>query len=257
VSFFKTIRVAILLLILFVVAVSQWKARARLSSWEQPVWITIYPMMADSAERNRPYVDSLTPDSFSEIGDFLRKQGSRYGRNLADPIVVQIAAPISERPPPLPAEGDRVNTAIWSLKMRWWAWRREREGDLPGADIQIFVFYQDTRKPPSRERSVGVQNGRYGIVNAFAARAYSKANRVVITHELLHILGATDKYHRATSQPVNPGGLAEPDRKPLYPQKMAEIMGGRIAVSETEAKMPNSLKSCVIGPETAIEIGWN
>jgi len=77
---------------------------------------------------------------------------------------------------------------------------------------------------------------------------------VVIAHEFLHTLGATDKYDRASAQPLAPDGLAEPDRSPLYPQKKAEIMGGRIPRTEDDAVVPQSLKYVVIGPLTAQEI---
>ena len=43
---------------------------------------------------------------------------------------------------------------------------------------------------------------------------------------------------------------------PLYPQERAEIMAGRIALSEARFEMPGSLRRCVIGPETAEEIGF-
>ena len=33
-------------------------------------------------------------------------------------------------------------------------------------------------------------------------------------------------------------------------------MAGRIPVSKTESRMPRSLKSCVIGKQTALEINW-
>ena len=56
---------------------------------------------------------------------------------------------------------------------------------------------------------------------------------MVIAHELLHTLGATDKYDLRTNQPAHPDGFAEPDREPLYPQSFAELMGGRIPVSNT------------------------
>jgi hypothetical protein len=79
---------------------------------------------------------------------------------------------------------------------------------------------------------------------------------VVIVHELLHTLGATDKYDPATSQPLFPEGYAEPDAKPLYPQRFAEIMAGRIAVSDDETEMPEGLARVVVGPETAREINW-
>ena len=79
---------------------------------------------------------------------------------------------------------------------------------------------------------------------------------MIITHELLHTLGATDKYDPQTNQPFFPDGFAEPERTPLYPQRWAEIMGGFIAVSEEKGLMPEGLSQTVIGPLTAGEIGW-
>jgi hypothetical protein len=49
-------------------------------------------------------------------------------------------------------------------------------------------------------------------------------------------------------------GYAEPERTPLYPQRYAEIMGGRIALSNDDAMIPKSLKYVVIGDDTATEI---
>ena len=65
-----------------------------------------------------------------------------------------------------------------------------------------------------------------------------------------------DKYQPATNLPSYPLGYAEPQRQPRYPQRRAEIMGGRIPVSAHEAVMPDSLSQCDIGPATALEIRW-
>jgi len=75
-------------------------------------------------------------------------------------------------------------------------------------------------------------------------------------HEVLHTLGATDKYNLANDLPIYPDGFAEPDLKPLYPQRFAEVMGGRIPQSNTTANMPDHIKYAFIGPATAAEIGW-
>ena len=79
---------------------------------------------------------------------------------------------------------------------------------------------------------------------------------IIIAHELMHILGASDKYDSGTGQPIPPDGLANPSKSPLYPQQQAEIMGGRIATSSDRWRRPARLKSCVIGAKTAAEIGW-
>jgi hypothetical protein len=84
----------------------------------------------------------------------------------------------------------------------------------------------------------------------------AKQNNVVITHEFLHTLGATDHYDLATNLPLYPDGYADPDLKPLLPQRFAEIMAGRTPKSQTEAVIPESLDSVVIGSKTAMEINW-
>ena len=79
---------------------------------------------------------------------------------------------------------------------------------------------------------------------------------MIIAHEFLHTVGASDKYDVTSNQPLFPDGYAEPERRPLYPQVNAEIMGGRVPLSEQDAVMPKSLRLCRIGTATAREIRW-
>jgi hypothetical protein len=81
-------------------------------------------------------------------------------------------------------------------------------------------------------------------------------NNIVIAHELMHTLGATDKYDLGTGAPIYPAGFAEPDREPRYPQQSAEIMAGRRALSPTDFEMPSGLRDVVVGVATAGEIRW-
>jgi hypothetical protein len=104
---------------------------------------------------------------------------------------------------------------------------------------------------------LGLQKGLIGVVNAFASDAQAAQNDVVIAHELLHTLGATDKYDLQTNQPFFPDGYAEPERQPLLPQLYAEIMAGRVPVTRTDAEMPGSLEEALIGGKTAREINWS
>jgi hypothetical protein len=84
----------------------------------------------------------------------------------------------------------------------------------------------------------------------------TEENNVIVAHELLHTLGATDKYDPSTTQPLFPAGFADPEQSPLYPQKFAEIMAGRIPLSESESDTPRDLELAIIGPQTAAEINW-
>ena len=140
--------------------------------------------------------------------------------------------------------------------MRWWAHKMTAHFDRPTPDIRLFLVYFDPEHKKVLEHSVGLQKGRIGIVNVFASRRQEHTNNFVIAHEMLHTLGATDKYGPPNMLPIFPGGYAEPDKTPLYPQTMAELMGGRVALSETQAVMPDSLKDTTIGPDSAAEIRW-
>jgi len=253
---FRNIRIAILLTVLLVVAGNQFLTGSRLASWEKPLWISIYPVLLEPDADIRRYAENLKVDSFQDIGRFLKRQASRYGRQLDTPVVIQVARPLTNPPPVLPAEDSGLSVALWSLKMRWWSWRNAGQDGLAPDDVRMFVLYQKGKSNTPLERSVGIKNGSYGVVNAVASRQMAARNRIIITHELMHILGASDKYDLYTGQPIAPDGLANPAQSPLYPQKRAEIMGGRIATSANRWRRPASLKSCVIGPATAAEIGW-
>jgi hypothetical protein len=145
---------------------------------------------------------------------------------------------------------------LWSLKLRYWSWSVDRGADPPSSDVEIFVRYFDPEATPRLAHSLGLQKGLIGVVNAFADRQQSGSNRVIIAHELLHTLGASDKYDPSTGQPIFPNGYAEPDADPALPQELAELMAGRIPVSSTESQIPHSLDQVVIGAKTAQEIRW-
>ena len=131
-----------------------------------------------------------------------------------------------------------------------------RHGGGHAGQVRVFVLYHDPEVTSSVPHSAGLEKGLIGVVYAYAARRAEGPNSVVIAHEILHTLGATDKYDPATLQPLFPQGYAEPERNPRFPQCRAEIMAGRRALSEREAEMPGSLDETVIGPQTAREIHW-
>ncbi len=251
---FKAIRVTILLLILFFVAVSTWLTQARSTDWNNSLWVKIYPINGDGSKDSARYIERLGIDSFGAIESFVSRETARFGRTLARPVRIELGLPINEQPPSLDSSPSAIDVMLWSLKMRWWAGRIASHQDNPDPDVRIFVRYHAPQADFVLENSVGMQKGMVGVVNAFAGRQQNGTNNVIIAHEFLHTLGATDKYDPANGQPHFPAGIAEPDRKPRFPQRFAEIMGGRIAVSEFDAMVPMSLKYVVIGDQTAREI---
>jgi len=253
---FKLVRIAIILTILVIVAAGQLLKQQRLASWRDTVLVTVYPLIADGRDSTLADASRLSPDSFDDIGSFFAHESQRYGRALSQPVRIQVARPSIALPPAVPESDNPLAIAWWSLQMRWWTWRQGRQDQLPAPDIQVFVLYRDGQGTPVLDRSVGLRKGMFALVNAYALQAMATRNRVVITHELLHVLGATDKYSAPDNWPVLPDGFADPEQVPLYPQRQAEIMGGRIPLAPGRARMPASLSECVIGRLTASEIGW-
>ena len=251
---FKAIRVTILSLILLVVAVNTWLSQARSTDWNNSLWVKIYPINADGSDAAADYIGRLELEHFAGIEAFIAREAERYGKSLSRPLRMELGREVREQPPAVQPNPSGLDVMLWSLKLRWWASQTAGDQDSVDPDVRIFVRYYRPDHALPLENSVGMQKGMVGIVNAYGSRRHQGSNNVIIAHEFLHTLGATDKYDPADGQPLPPHGLAEPDRSPLYPQRYAEIMGGRIALAADEAIIPKSLTYAIIGRQTASEI---
>lgn len=251
----RAIRIALLLFVLATVAVGAWQTRSRTQAWQRTLDVVVYPVNGDRREATADYIASLSGESFESIRAFIRREAEPYGLGLVTPVDVALGPEVSTLPPSPPRGGSAIEVIFWSLKLRFWAWRND---DYPGPepDVRIFAVYHDPAVTSRVEHSVGLKEGLIGIANLFAAPHMGEENNVIVVHELLHTLGATDKYDLSSGQPLFPQGYVEPDRVPLHPQDFAEIMAGRIPLSETESDTPRTLEFAVIGPVTAAEIRW-
>jgi hypothetical protein len=249
----RALRIGVLLLALLAAASSAWFDRQRTSSWSSTLWVGVYPIAADGREATRNYVAALRPGDFAAIEAFFGREAHEYGVALERPVQVELYPPVTELPPRLEPGSGAVATLWWSLRMRWYTWRMTR-GTL--ASIRVFVLYHDPAVTEVVPHSLGLQKGLLGVVYAYADRAMDGGNAIVLAHEVMHTLGATDKYDPQTNLPLYPQGYGDRERQPRHPQRAAEIMAGRTALSATEAEMPRSLGSVVVGPETAAEINW-
>jgi hypothetical protein len=250
----KAVRISVLLFTLFFVAVSTWLTQARSTDWNNSLWVKIYPINADGSAASTQHIEDLELHHFEGIENFLAREAERYGSRLQQPVRIELGLQVNEQPPELPTEPKLLSIMAWSLKMRWWAATVTDGQDDIEPDVRIFVRYHRPEFGVTLENSVGLQKGMVGIVNGYASRGHRGTNNVIIAHEFLHTLGATDKYSPLNGHPVGPDGIAEPDRQPLYPQRFAEIMGGRIALSENDSEIPSSLRYAMIGALTASEI---
>lgn len=252
---FKDLRVLILLLILLFVALDNFVMKVKTSDWDQPLRVVIYPINGDESSVAESYIAALQESHFAPVNQFMRREAARYGMAISDPLDLRMGPVIGEIPPLPPAERNMLATILWSLKFRYWSFMVDNyAGPMP--DIRIYTLYYDPDVHQHLPHSTGIEQGLLSVVHAFASRKMAKQNNFVIAHEMLHTLGATDKYSFSNNQPTFPEGYAEPDKEPLYPQQYAEVMGGRIPLDQRRAEIPAGLGEVVVGPLTAWEIGW-
>lgn len=254
---FRAFRILILLFVLLSVAVGTWRAKREATDWIAPLDVAVYPINGDASRVAGDYLDAIREELFAPIEDFMTKEAARYGVRTAygSAVRMHLAPAVSTQPPSPPNKGNVVAVMWWSLKLRYWAWRHDTYPG-PRPQVRMFVQFYDPEVNRSLPHSLGLEKGMIGVVNAFASARYAGSNNVVIAHELLHTLGASDKYDPRTSLPRHPEGYADPQRSPLHPQDKAEIMGGRIPIDPGRAAIPESLHQVGVGAQTAAEINW-
>lgn len=253
---FKRIRVLFLVYILAFVAIGNYLSSARTTDWDETLWVDVYPINADNSPRTQAYIDELESDDFDRIETYFSREASRYGVTIERPFRVELGPQVDNDIPVLPPQPSIIDTIIWSLRMRWYAATFDRGEGRPRPDIKLFALYFDESESATLDRSTALERGLIAVANVFAGRASSGSNQVVMAHELLHTLGASDKYDLATNLPIYPYGYAAPEQHPRYPQIDAELMAGRIPIDGQRAAIPNGLDDTLIGILTAAEIGW-
>lgn len=251
---FKKLRISVLLVVLFFVSGKTYLQQFNARDWNEPLHVVIYPVNGDQRPSTARYIDQLSTDDFTPINHFMRAQAVNYGVRDLQPVRVELGPIVGNAPPEPPLEASILNSISFSLRLRLWGFIHESDAN-PG-DIRIFVVYQDPEFTDSVPHSLALQKGLIGLVYGYADETLAGTNNFVITHEMLHTLGATDKYDPDTNLPLYPQGFASPFKLDRYAQTKAEIMGGRIPRGPDVAVIPNSLNEAEIGSYTALEINW-
>lgn len=248
----KKIRVLCLLMILLIVAVNAWRDNNQ--DWTKPIFVLLHPINADGLPSTQAYIQTLSESDLSAAQHYLQDNAQRY-RGQVTYFYFKLGGEISVLPPKVPEHGGILQTILWSLKFRFYAWQQHQKIDGTPS-LTLYLNYYDPDKTAALKHSTALQKGRIGSVNLFASKKQAAQNKIVLVHELLHAFGASDKYDLATGQPIYPMGYAFPNQQPLFPQAKAELMAGHIPISQSISKMPDDLQQTLLGEMTAIELGW-
>lgn len=251
---FRRFRILLLFGVLAATLGFTWLEQSMVRSWRGPLEVAVIPINGDGSDAAAEAIRTLAPDDFADIGAFLEREVARYGVKHAPAMQVTLLPELKQKPPAPPRDGSVLKVMAWSLKLRWWVYRQSDEWLPQPGRIKLFLLYHAPRDGVALEHSLGLQKGLIGVVHVFADPAQAAQNNIVVAHELLHTLGATDKYE-AGGMPRYPEGYADPHLPESALRREAEIMAGRLVGVRGDPVMPPGLERCVVGPLTAYEIG--
>ncbi|MEN8258990.1 MAG: hypothetical protein ABFS02_00115 [Pseudomonadota bacterium] len=255
-SLFRIVRIVTLLIVLATTAFYSKSQQLGSRSWIEPLEVAIFPINAEASAPVKRYIDRLKQSDFADIDQFMAREGRKFTIIAQSPILTSLGPELNAKPPPPPRPDSGIASIVWwGLRFRLWAFLNTPDSKSNKHRVRVFVHYHETAPGKRLRHSVGISKGLLGIVHAFASTDQMPQNNIIIAHELMHTVGARDKYD-SHGEPIFPEGYGDPDQTGRYPQRRAEIMAGRIALSAMESRMATSLKEVVVGEATAREINW-
>jgi hypothetical protein len=189
----------------------------------------------------------------------LTAQRRRYAPGAPPPFALTFVGPVDAPEGPPATEGEGWLAAAeetWAL----WRWTSKLDSaaniDAGSFDSRIYVA---AKEAVDEERAIvegeSEEGGRIGAVEVDLDVAMVDFALFVAAHELFHTLGAGDQYD-AAGHTLIPGGLADPERVPILPQALAEVMARNRPVQPGIEVPPETLDELGVGPDTARAIGW-
>jgi len=246
--------VALLLGVLLWAGNDWWSRKARVQ-WHRPLRVALVLV------ERKPVPASLTralADRASLLERRLREEYERYGGTFTPFQIATFGSVALESEPPRVEGSDLPSLARHSYALWRFANGIDRRAHVPsrGYDSRIYLVIEPAREGSSASvEGESEQGGRVGIARAEIAPDMLDLALFVAAHELFHTLGAGDHYD-ANGHALFPNGFAEPDAKPLYPQRAAELMARDIPLSPTTERPPETLSELSVGEASAREIGW-
>ena len=255
-------RVSVLSLVLIGVlayAARDHRRRSARREWQQPLQVALV-LLADG--ELEPTALARLQAHVEPLEQQLEDQFARYGGSFR-PIRFQQFGPVPEPSPP-PVAPDPPS--LWqdltlSLSLRAYARRCDRAaGVRDNANDFDGKIYLRLSEPHNARLSLveglGEDGGRVAVTSLELREDSADFGLFVVAHELLHLLGASDRYGPDGLAEL-PDGLGEPGLVPLFPQRSVEVMARGRVIEPGVEEPPSQLAELRVGAKTAAEIGWS
>jgi hypothetical protein len=262
-SAFFQVRVAILggiLLLVIAYALHDVQRRRARTEWVAELRVGVVLLELEQADaRLAPDLLPNLARNLERLEQRLNDEFRRYHPGAPDMFQLSPYGPVtvSEAPPSIDTD-----TAWGLVKQTYQLWRYtsnvNTQGQVPSAAFDSIIYV--VAEPVQNEELKFVegfsqQGGKVGVTRIQLDASTTDLCLFVVGHELMHTLGATDKYD-AAGHTLIPEGLADPEKVPLYPQTQSEIMARNRVLSLEKERIPESLDELRVGAFTAREIGW-
>lgn len=220
--------------------------------WTAPVCVVLRPVNGDGSTAVKEYLAGLKESAFKPAADFIHSEALTFGVKASKPLSVVLGDEVRRTLPQSPPDLGIAEKFQWAFIMKALTPKIRGVSD----DINVFLVFYDPKSGNTLDSPVTVGAVFISLIELYADGQQQDEHNIVLARELLRMAGATDKINPETGQPLFPDGYAEPGRKPLYPQRYAEIMGGSRPVSQRRSVTPASLDEIIVGYQTAVELKW-
>jgi hypothetical protein len=232
------------------------RSRRARTEWQRPVSVAVALVQLGPVDQSA--LNALNK-RFRVLEARFASEYHRYGGRLERPVTFTLFGPVTvDHPPPADPDSDIPSLARHAYEL--WRWTRavDQGSGLPTRSFDSRI-YLVMRAPHDKGRQwvegSSESGGRIGLAKVELDVTSVDLALFVASHELLHTLGATDKYD-PTGQALIPSGLVEPDRSPRFPQRYAEVMARNLVLAPGRECPPESIAELGVGSVTAREIGW-
>ena len=250
-------RTAVLFAVLVGVLVWAWEDRQRREDrreWRVPLKVGV--LVIQDGDVDSAAIAGLSGRA-DEMMDILEVEYRRYDGKIS-PFELRILGPIP-LPEALPTLESDDFLARVEFTFQMWLFRRSVAKSLgqpiDDIDVSLLMVARPARgNQPRIFEGIAARDGDFGVVQIELGEDTVDLAVITAVHEMLHTLGARDKYDLSTGEAEYPAGYY--DSRTRYPQRYMEIMAHDIPLAEGKSRLPSLVGEVRVGNSTAREIGW-
>lgn len=149
----KNIRILCLLIVLLIVAVNAYRDQNQ--DWSKPIIVKLHPINADGRATTQNYIQSLNLSELNGAQEYLQQMSAQYrGQPIA--LYFQLGRELKRVPPKVPEHATLIDTILWSLKFRFYAWKQHESAD-GSPSVTLYLNYYDPEQTKELKHSTALQ----------------------------------------------------------------------------------------------------